>query len=53
LFRGHADWGPGAGPLNFTFKFQDTPLVQDGASSPASAHPLVPHRRIAQSEATH
>jgi hypothetical protein len=53
LFRGHADWGPGAGPLNFTFKFQDTPFVQDGASSPSSAHPLVPHRRIAQSEAKH
>jgi hypothetical protein len=31
LLRGHADWGPAAGPVKFTFRFQQTPMVEDGA----------------------
>jgi hypothetical protein len=34
LFRGHADWGPTA-TSTFTYKFRDTPFVEDGAPSPA------------------
>jgi hypothetical protein len=53
LFRGHADWGPAAGPLKFTFKFQNTPFVEDGASSPVKGNPRVSHRPTAESEASH
>jgi Bacterial Ig-like domain (group 2) len=36
LFRGHADWGPAA-TSKFTYKFRDTPFVEDGAPTVKSS----------------
>jgi hypothetical protein len=50
IFPGFADWGPAA-TLRFTYKFQDTPFVEDGAVAPASPKTEVPRAKSPEPKA--
>jgi len=50
LFRGHADWGPAASPLGFTFKFQQTPMVEDGAVAAPKINGPTPNRKTGEAK---